>query len=140
MTLHLLKLAVGIEHVDQLKERQERFKNDVGHYQHTTRMFPKRETELLDGGSMFWVMKRLVSVRQKIIALHREKDPEGRGYCVIELAPEHILVAPQRKRPFQGWRYLKPEDAPNDLTSMDGYIDPDMPSDMRAELSRIGLI
>lgn len=140
MTLHLLKLAVGIEHLDDLKARQSRFVNAAGNYQHTTRMFPKREEELLDGGSMYWVIKRLVSVRQSIIGLHREKDEEGRGFCLIELAPEHVLVAPQRKRPFQGWRYLKPEDAPDDLSSRDGYIDPEMPAEMRAELSRIGLI
>ncbi|MGY8962670.1 MAG: DUF1489 family protein [Rhodospirillales bacterium] len=140
MTLHLLKLAVGIEHFDHLKERQDRFMTAVGNYQHTTRMFPKRESELLSGGSMFWVIKRLVTVRQTIIALHREADPDGRKYCVIELAPEHVFVSPQRKRPFQGWRYLKDEDAPSDLSSTDGYIDPDMPADMRAELGRIGLI
>lgn len=140
MTLHLLKLAVGIEHLDDLKARQDRFVNASGNYQHTTRMFPKRESELLDGGSMYWVIKRMVSVRQPIIALHRETDPEGRGYCLIELAPEHIPVTPQRKRPFQGWRYLKPEDAPVDLTSSDGYVDPDMPAEMRAELQMIGLI
>lgn len=140
MTLHLLKLAVGIEQVDHLKERQDRFMNAAGNYQHTTRMFPKREAELLDGGSMFWVIKKLVAVRQTIIALHREVDPDGRKYCVIELAPEHVLVSPQGKRPFQGWRYFKAEDAPSDLSSTDGYIDPDMPADMRAELSRIGLI
>lgn len=140
MTLHLLKLAVGIEHLDQLKARQDRFVNTRGNYQHMTRMFPKREAELLDGGSMYWVIKRLVSVRQPIIALHRETDDTGRGYCLIELAPAQILVAPQRKRPFQGWRYLKPEDAPADIGALDGYIDPDMPDDMRAELSRLGLI
>ncbi len=140
MTLHLLKLAVGIEHLDDLKARQNKFVSASGNYQHTTRMFPKREAELLDGGSMYWVIKRLVTVRQPILALHRETDPNGRGYCLIELAPKHILVAPQRKRPFQGWRYYKPEDAPADLDSQDGYIDPDMPDDMRAELSRIGLI
>lgn len=140
MTLHLLKLAVGIEHLDDLKARQNKFVSASGNYQHTTRMFPKREAELLDGGSMYWVIKRLVTVRQPILALHRETDPDGRGYCLIELAPKHILVAPQRKRPFQGWRYYKPEDAPADLDSQDGFIDPDMPDDMRAELSRIGLI
>lgn len=140
MTLHLLKLAVGIEHLDDLKARQDSFVNASGNYQHTTRMFPKREAALLDGGSMYWVIKRMVAVRQPILALHRETDPDGRGYCLIELSPEHILVSPQRKRPFQGWRYLKPEDAPTDVTSSDGYIDPDMPADMRAELTLIGLI
>lgn len=140
MTLHLMKLAVGIEHLDQLKARQQRFANAQGNYQHTTRMFPKREAELLDGGSMYWVIKRMVSVRQSIVALHRETDDNGRGFCLIELAPEYVLVMPQRKRPFQGWRYLKSEDAPADISSMDGYIDPEMPDDMRAELTRLGLI
>ena len=140
MTLHLLKLAVGIEHLDQLKARQHRFINDAGNYRHITRMFPKRGDEILDGGSMFWVIKRLVLVRQPIIALNRETDREGRRFCLIELAPNHIPVEPQRKRPFQGWRYLKAEDAPGDLSEGVGYVDPDMPADMRAELSRIELI
>jgi len=140
VTLHLMKLAVGIEHLDQLKARQQRFVNAQGNYQHTTRMFPKREAELLDGGSMYWVIKRMVSVRQSIVALHRETDDNGRGFCLIELAPEYVLVMPQRKRPFQGWRYLKSEDAPADISSTDGYIDPEMPDDMRAELSKLGLI
>ena len=140
MTLHLLKLAVGIDHIDQLKERQRRFANEAGHRRHRTRMFPKRSDEILDGGSMFWVIKRLVLVRQPIIALHRETDEDGRGYCIIEMTPKHIAVEPQRKRPFQGWRYLKPEDAPRDLGDGMGYIDPEMPPEMRAELGRIGLI
>ncbi len=140
MTLHLIKLAVGIETLDHLKERQERFKNEAGNYRHRTRMFPKRADELIDGGSMFWVIKRLVLVRQSIIALHREADREGRKFCLIELTPHQVLVDPQRKRPFQGWRYLRPEDAPRDLADGSGYIDPDMPIDMRVELGRIGLI
>tara|TARA_B110000438_G_scaffold284868_1_gene314364 strand:+ start:7273 stop:7695 length:423 start_codon:yes stop_codon:yes gene_type:complete len=140
MPLHLIKLAVGIEHIDHLKERQSRFINDAGNAQHTTRMFPKRSDALLDDGSMFWVIKRMVLVRQQIIALHKGTNQEGRSMCVIELAPHHIYVQPQRKRPFQGWRYLKPGEAPKDIADGDGYIDPDMPDDMRAELSRIGLI
>lgn len=140
MTLHLIKLAVGIEHLDHLIERQSRFLNAAGHCRHTTRMFPKRSEHLLDGGSMYWVIKRMVLVRQPIIALHQEKDENDKKYCLIELSPDLIPVEPQRKRPFQGWRYLKPEDAPKDISEGSGYIDPDMPADMRAELSRIGLI
>ncbi len=140
MTLHLLKLAVGIDHLDQLKERQHRFANNAGNFRHRTRMFPKRGEEILNGGSMFWVIKRLVLVRQPIIALHRETDREGRRFCLIELAPDHIAVEPQRKRPFQGWRYLKAEDAPCDLANGTGFIDPEIPPEMRAELGRIGLI
>ena len=140
MALHLLKLAVGIEHLDQLKARQSRFANGKNNFRHRTKMFPKRSEEILDGGSMYWVIKRLVMVRQPILALHREADEEGRRYCFIELAPDLIAVEPQRKRPFQGWRYLKAEDAPPDLADGTGFIDPDMPPDMRAELGRIGLI
>ena len=140
MALHILKLAVGIETIDQLKDRQGQFKNDAGNYQHRTRMFPKRVDELIDGGSMYWVIKRLVLVRQTIIALHREIDADGRSYCLIELTPHHIFVEPQRRRPFQGWRYLKAEDAPRDFSKGSGYIDPDMPTAMRSELGRIGLI
>jgi len=142
VTLHLIKLAVGIETPEHLTERQERFRNARGNYQHTTRMTPRRSDEVLDGGSMFWVIKRMILVRQEIVALHEETDADGRGYCLIELDPNPVPVQPRRKRPFQGWRYLKPEDAPPDLSpgAAHGYVDPDMPAAMRRELQALGLI
>ena len=81
MPLHLLKLAVGIEDIDDLNNRQARWKNTRGNYQHRTRMMPSRAAELLDGGSMYWVIRRMIQVRQPIVALHQKTDDQGRGYC-----------------------------------------------------------
>ena len=141
MPLHLLKLAVGIEDIDDLNNRQARWKNARGNYQHRTRMMPSRATELLDGGSMYWVIRRMIQVRQPIVALHQKTDDQGRGYCVIELEPRHLEVEPMAKRPFQGWRYLKPDDAPRDIPRGGAaYVDPKMPKELRLELRRLGLL
>lgn len=140
MILNLIKLAVGIGHVDQLKKRQEPFYNSDGYYEHTTRMFPKLADELVNGGSLYWVIKRLVVFRQPIVGIHKRNDQEGKGLCIIELEPNMIAVVPQARRPFQGWRYLKPKDTPRDLSTHEGFVDPEMPDDMRTELSRIFLI
>ena len=142
MPLHLIKLAVGIETPEHLAERQVRFKNAAGNYQHTTRMRPRRETEVLDGGSLYWVIKRMITVRQEILGLHETTGADGKSYCLIELKPDPILVQPRRKRPFQGWRYLKAEDAPPDLGHgmSEGYVDPEMPVPLRRELQALGLL
>ncbi len=142
MALNIIKLAVGIEEVDHLGERQKRWQNANGNYQHRTRMMPSRSGEILPGGSMYWVIKRLVQVRQPIVAFHQKTDESGKNYCIIELEPRHILVEPIAKRPFQGWRYLKAEEAPRDIaqSSAARYIDPKMPKELRLELQRLGLL
>ena len=141
MPLHIIKLAVGIEEVDQLAERQKRWQNSRGNFQHRTRMMPTRVAEILPGGSMYWVIRRLIQVRQPIVAFHKKKDDSGRSYCVIELEPRHFVVEATAKRPFQGWRYLKADEAPPDIRgSGRGYIDPKMPQELKVELRRLGLL
>ncbi len=141
MPLNIIKLAVGIDDVEHLAERQKRFKNSRGNFQHRTRMMPSRASEILPGGSMYWVIKRLIQVRQPIVAFHQEKDDNGRAFCMIEMEPKHFIVDATAKRPFQGWRYLKAEDAPADVRHGGKvYIDPKMPADMKDELRRLGLL
>jgi hypothetical protein len=141
MPLNLIKLAVGIEDLEHLDQRQKHFKNADGNYRHRTRMMPSREKEVLDGGSMYWVIKGFILVRQPIISLSQDKDEHGKPLCVIELEPRQILVQPRAQRPFQGWRYLKADDAPVDIaTGGKIYIDPAMPKAMRMELMRLGLL
>jgi len=140
--INLLKLAVGIEDPGQLEARQARSINADGNVIVHTRMTPRRSNDLLGGGSLYWVIRRLIQVRQSIVGLHTDTDHEGRNQCLIELKPNHVLVEPVRRRPFQGWRYLRPEDAPPDLyaNSEGAFIDPNMPTKMRIELKRLGLI
>jgi len=136
-------MAVRIESIAQLSEIQsERMASAKGKRLFTyTRNMPRRTAELIDGGSIYWVVKRLIRVRQKIIGIEQGTNEEGRKYCAIELAPEHILLEPRRQKAFQGWRYLKPEEAPGDLAAgADAEIDADMPPEMQAELRELGLI
>lgn len=107
---------------------------------HTTRMTPRRGDEILNGGSIYWVIKRLVQVRQRIIGLHEGMDEDGRSFCAIELDPDLVPVEPRSHRPFQGWRYLKDEDAPRDLPRGSVASDAEPPPEMAAELRKLGLL
>ncbi len=141
MPLNLIKLAVGIEDVDHLAKRQARWRNVRGNTRHRTRMMPSRGDEILPGGSMYWVIRGMIQVRQPIVALHRKTDKDRKSYCLIELELKHIVVEPTARRPFQGWRYLRAEDAPADLGSFGtAYVDPKMPKELRLELRRLGLL
>lgn len=121
MTIHLLKLCVGAESADDLAAWVERraARNASGPYgrvsEHVTRMFPRRTDEILGGGSLYWVIKGVVLVRQKIVGLEPVTGSDGIVRCAILLEPKLVETEAQPRRAFQGWRYLKPEDAPRDL-------------------------
>jgi len=134
--LHLIKLCVGVNSIEEL-ERHIARRAARGEIVHTTRQFPRQADAVLGGGSLYWVIKGMVQARQPIRDLRAETDAEGRSLCAIVLAPELIPVQPRRRRPFQGWRYLKPEDAPPDLAT--GEAD-DIPPAMRAALAELALI
>jgi hypothetical protein len=115
--VHLIKLSVGTESIEQLiawqAHRAEQARD--GLYYHVTRMWPKREDEIVNGGSIYWVIKGEISARQKIIRLDEKTGADGIRRCGIVLEPEVIPTVAALKRPFQGWRYLAPADAPADL-------------------------
>jgi hypothetical protein len=143
MTVHLLRMAVRIESIAQLKEIQaERRASTKEKRLYTfTRNVPRRIDELIDGGSIYWVVKRLIRVRQEILSISQEINDEGRKYCAIELNSVPVLLEPRRQKAFQGWRYLKPEEAPKDLPEGSSLeTETDMPSEMLAELKELGLI
>ena len=143
MTTHLVKLCVGASSVDDqsdgIKRRSEANKA-AGHgnvHDHVTRMFPRREEELLDGGSLYWVIKGVVQVRQKIIRLDRHTGSDGIDRCAIILEPTLVETEPQPRRAFQGWRYLSAEDAPKDLARAEAGR---APPALNAELAELGLL
>ncbi len=141
MTLNLIKLAVGIEDLEHLARRQKQTRNSKGNYRHRTRMTPQRQGEVLDGGSMYWVIRGMILLRQPILRLGEGKDEHGKPLCIIELEPTQILVQPRAQRAFQGWRYLKPDAAPMDVKAGGKiFIDPDMPQAMKLELAKLGLL
>ncbi len=140
-TLHLQKLSVGTETVADLAAWQntKRAQSSDGLPRHVTRMWPKRTDEVLQGGSMFWVIKGSILCRQEIIRFDEYQNADGIRRCAIVLNPELIRVAPTLKRPFQGWRYLKAADAPVDLPKGRETEEP-LPASLNAALAEIGLL
>ena len=145
MTLHLVKLSVGCESVDDLANwiavrRQERIRRGVADDRiHRTRQTPKRGPELLDGGSIYWVIKGEIKVRERILELRSVTDEAGIAHCDIVLSGELVPVEPRRMRPFQGWRYLAAHEAPRDLASFgSGMVS--LPPELARELSALGLL
>lgn len=140
--LHLIKLAVGVETIEELKAYQVKYSQKQPkkkkEFIHVTRHMPKRAEELLNGGSLYWVIKGYVRVRQRIVEL-RELVVNDVRHCGIVLTPTEVIqTALQPRRPFQGWRYLTADKAPNDVGG-DGDIS-DMPEAMLRELTELGLL
>jgi hypothetical protein len=134
--LHLLKLAVGIDDIGHLREiRKARAAERGGNWVYT-RNRPRRAREVLDGGSIYWVIRGQIRVRQRVTGLRGERDDTGRRYCLIEVDAELVPTLLRVCRPFQGWRYLSPKDAPADRSAAG-----EPPHDrMLAELRALGLI
>ncbi len=145
MTVHLIKLCVGIDTVRQLEEyrnrrRAELRRQGIEPYDvHLTRNTPRRTEEVLDGGSLYWVIRRQIRVRQRITRIEETQNEEGARRCALIMDTELIRTEPRACRPFQGWRYLPVEDAPGDLRGGEDDLD-DMPEDMRRELRSLGLL
>jgi len=140
VTVHLIKMAVGIEDLDDLIEhrRQRRAREGSGPCLIRTRHAPRRAEEVLAGGSIYWVIKGLVRVRQRILGLGPGSDSDGRPCCVLALDHALVPTEPQSHRPFQGWRYLKPQDAPLDRIGA-GQHD-ELPPALVRELRSLGLL
>ncbi|MEL6661367.1 MAG: DUF1489 domain-containing protein [Pseudomonadota bacterium] len=111
----MIKLCVGAESIADLAAWQQKLLQTYPKPVHHTRMSPKRRDELLAGGSIYWVIRKVIRARQRIIDIRTVDDRAGKPMCELVFDPEIIPVVPRRKRPFQGWRYLKVADAPADL-------------------------
>jgi len=133
MPLHIIKLCVGVESLQELRDwRAQRAAQ--GHPSYCpTRMAPKRAAEILDGGSLYWVIKGQVLARQTITDILTGQA--GHQPVRFMLAPDLIETAPQPRRPFQGWRYLDPKDAPPDLANGAGEV---MDQDLAKQLRELG--
>ncbi|MDD9876921.1 MAG: DUF1489 domain-containing protein [Magnetovibrio sp.] len=145
MSVNLIKLCVGIDDIDHLARVQQarletaRANGEPEVLRHVTRNMPRRRDEVLDGGSLFWVIRRVILVRQRIVGLESVERDDGRPACAIILDPEHVRTMPRRFRAFQGWRYFPPDDAPPDLSEHMGVMT-ELPAEMAAELRDLGLI
>jgi hypothetical protein len=116
----MVKLCVGAEDIGDLEAWQKRLMRTQPAPVHRTRMVPKQIDKLLDGGSIYWVIKGLIQVRQPFTDIRVITDRNGRKACELVLDPKLVTVDPTPKRPFQGWRYLKPTEAPGDVKTGQG--------------------
>ena len=145
VTLHLVKLCVGADSLADLREWMEarmveaRRRRAPLRHAHVTRMTPKRTQEILDGGSLYWVIKGLIAARQRILSLEPFMDADGIGRCKIWLDGTVVAVAPRPMRAFQGWRYYEAKSAPPDIDeTQPGFAA--MPDELRRELAGLGLL
>jgi hypothetical protein len=142
--LHLQKLCVGAVSCEDMEQwiaetldGKRRGSLPVEQI-HTTRMMPSRASEILAGGSLFWVIKGVMAARQRVLELRAITDAGGIARCQIVLEPVLVRVEPRPRRAFQGWRYLTPEDAPGDLGGASG--EDGLPQHMLLELRELGLL
>lgn len=145
-TVHLLRPCVGVSSIHQLYQIQS-FERRItsgpgkGCAYLTTRSIPKRVNDLINGGSVYWVMKGQIRVRQRIEDIQIETDEGGRRFALFLLDPELICLSPRAQRPFQGWRYLTPDKAPKDARVFDPeQAAEEPPEEMAKELSELGLL
>ena len=124
----MLKLCVGAHSIDDMIDWQQRQMRTLPNPIHRTRAYPKQAEAMLQGGSIYWVVRRAIRFRQRIIDIRKVDDDEGKSLCELHFDPELIQTYAQPKRPFQGWRYLKPGDAPRDLRSGESAMN--IPADL----------
>jgi len=146
--LHLIKLCVGCDSIRDLEDWiEEKLKARKGggkaartrQRNHTTRMVPKRAADIIDGGSLYWVIRGQIMCRERVLDIRPFTDKDGIGRCHIVLDCRPVSVEPRPYRAFQGWRYLNPDAAPRDLDrAAPGARD--MPEDLRRELRSLGLL
>ena len=137
MTLHLKKLSVGSQSLKTLRLWQALRFSETGRLIHVTRNRPRRAKEILDGGSIYWIIKGVMIARQNIVDLVEVQRADGRAACGLVLSPDLVAVVPTKMRIFQGWRYLESEDAPADMTDP---VDEGMPPALVAELRELGVL
>src|SRR5918998_1019326 len=145
MPLHLVKLCVGVDAVEELDawvaERLQAMRRagETPEQHHTTRMIPKRRDEILQGGSLYWVIRGHVQVRQRLLDIRPFRDADGIRRCRLVLEPVLVPTEWQPRRAFQGWRYLAPKDAPADLSPDSASLSA-LPAHLRKELAELGLL
>jgi len=142
--VHLIKLAVGVDDIAHLARIQEGRRAEAlargapAVARHVTRSRPKRAADILAGGSIYWVIRGLIQVRQRIVGIEDVTGADGISRCAIAFDAALVRVTPRPCRPFQGWRYLDPADAPADWTA--STDEGDLPPELAAELRELGLL
>ena len=144
--VNLVKIAVGVTSVEELSLRQAEFLKKINdkkfpYFYHSTRMMPKKHEDIISNGSLYWVVKGVICARQKVIDIVKFEDTDGKKRCKIFLAAEIVKTKPVRKRPFQGWRYLKKHITPEDLNEpIKANFDSNIPIQLQKQLLEMGVL
>ena len=145
-SVNLVKLAVGVQSIEELGLIQQKFissydRNDNRGFYHSTKLMPKKHEAIVKSGSLYWVIKGVICARQKITQISKIVDADGVKRCRIYLDNSIIKTIPVRKRPFQGWRYLKTNKTPSDLVAqVQSVFDDDIPLEVQRKLLEVGLL
>jgi hypothetical protein len=132
--LHMTKVAYGQTSLAMLVDTIER-RAENGEVIMTTRNLPKRQLEILAGGSLYWIIKHQLVARATIMRF--QDAAEGRHDIVLRATV--IPVRPLSRRAHQGWRYLEGADAPLDLADGDMTGDA-LPPKLIGDLADLHLI
>lgn len=145
MTVHMIKLVVGIDTLEEyaawhVKERV-KFEGQWA-FPCWTRFQPKRAEEIVKtGGSIYRVIKNRIVCRHQILGF-RQVEVEGEGtYCQIMQYADIVQTVAVPRKAFQGWRYLDEKDAPKDRGIYRiGQGGDGPPAAMAADLRAAGLL
>ena len=138
--LHLMKLCVGVTDVAHLRRLQEARLSSDPPLRHRTRSFPRRAAELLDGGSLYWVIGGAMLVRQRLLDITETRTPDAARATLLILDPTLVPVEARLMKPFQGWRYLEPAAAPADIARGSARGAAKLPEPLRRELASLCLL
>jgi len=139
--LHMTKLAVGVRDIEHLRELQAERAEHNPPLRHRTRNFPRRRDEILEGGSMYWVVSGAMLVRQRILDIIEDRWDDSSACAGLILDPLLVPVAGRAAKPFQGWRYLPADDAPPDLATLrPARGEAALPPGLRQELRALCLL
>ena len=139
--LHLAKLAVGIRDIAHLADVQAERRRTDPPLRHKTRNFPRRAAEVVDGGSLYWVVAGTMLVRQRVLDIVEDQWDDGSGCAALVLDATLVPLLGRPTKAFQGWRYLAAPDAPPDrATQAAGAGEEALPAALRRELQALGLI
>lgn len=139
--LHLTKLAVGVRDIDHLRDLQAERMRTTPPLRHRTRNFPRRRDEIVDGGSLYWVIGGSMLARQRIVDIIEDQRDDGTPCTAFVLDPDLVALAGRPTKPFQGWRYLRADEAPPDMPDIGAIVGIDaLPASLRRDLRALCLL
>lgn len=139
--LHLTKLAVGARDIDEVRAWQAERARSNPPLRHRTRNAPRRRSDVLDGGSMYWVINGSMLARQRILDIIDDRRDDNTPCTGLVLDPELVPLIGRPTKPFQGWRYLQPDDAPSDMPPLAPVLGIEaLPPALRRELRALCLL